>query len=82
VIEYVFGEEVEVMREPIFVIPSNMNWTPTTPTLSVAVAESETDEPATVAPLEGTVIETEGAVVSFVLNDKIEPVLVPAELTA
>jgi hypothetical protein len=82
VVEYVFGDEVEVMREPILVIPSSMNWTPTTPTSSVDVAESEIDKPATVAPLEGIFIDTKGAIVSFVVNDAMEPVLVPAKFTA
>src|SRR2546428_1287754 len=39
--------------------PSSMNCTPTTPTLSVALAEIVT-VPATVAPLAGAVIETSG----------------------
>jgi hypothetical protein len=82
VVVYVFGDEVEVISEPIFVVPSSLNWTPTTPTSSVAVAASETVALATVAPLDGTVIDTVGAVVSMLPNDKMEPVLVPAEFTA
>src|SRR5439155_9581624 len=39
--------------------PSSLNWTPTTPTLSVALAETVT-EPATVAPAAGAVIDTVG----------------------
>ena len=42
-----------------------MNWTPTTPTLSEALAETVT-VPATVAPVAGAVIETVGGVVSFI----------------
>src|SRR3989338_8077970 len=44
--------------------PSSLNWTPTTPTLSEALAVMETDEPETVAPSVGEVMETDGAVVS------------------
>src|SRR5213594_2095020 len=43
--------------------PSSLNWTPTTPTLSVALAET-VSVPDTVAPLAGAVIETVGGVVS------------------
>ena len=43
--------------------PSSRNCTPTTPTLSEALAETVT-VPVTVAPLAGAVIETVGAVVS------------------
>src|SRR5947199_4925930 len=43
--------------------PSSLNCTPTTPTLSVALAETET-VPAMVAPADGAVIETVGGVVS------------------
>src|SRR5262245_44621306 len=42
-----------------------MNWTPTTPTLSLADAETVTDAPETVAPAAGAVIETVGAVRSL-----------------
>ena len=45
--------------------PSSRNWTPTTPTLSLAVAETVTAEPETVAPFAGAVIDTVGGVVSF-----------------
>ena len=41
-----------------------MNWTPATPTLSEAVAESVAAEPETVAPDTGAVSETVGGVVS------------------
>ena len=46
------------------VAPSTRNWTPATPTLSEAVAETVTAVPRTVAPAEGAVIETVGGVVS------------------
>lgn len=41
-----------------------MNWTPATPTLSLAVPETTTALPETVAPLAGAVSETVGGVVS------------------
>ena len=43
--------------------PSSRNCTPTTPTLSLAVAETVT-VPETVAPLAGAVIDTVGGVTS------------------
>ena len=43
--------------------PSSLNWTPTTPTLSVAV-DVTVIVPVNVAPLEGDIIETFGGVVS------------------
>src|SRR2546422_10345793 len=43
--------------------PSSLNWTPTTPTLSVAVAETVI-VPAMVAPADGAVSATVGGVVS------------------
>src|SRR5439155_13997548 len=43
--------------------PSSLNCTPTTPTLSEALAETVT-VPATVAPAAGAVMETAGGVVS------------------
>src|SRR5436189_15617 len=43
--------------------PSSLNWTPTTPTLSAAVALTVV-VPVTVAPPAGAVIETVGGVVS------------------
>src|SRR2546422_9537944 len=46
--------------------PSSLNCTPTTPTLSEAVADTVTALPETVAPLTGAVIETVGGVVSVV----------------
>ncbi len=39
---------LEVSSAPRLV-PSNLNWTPTTPTLSVAVADNDTPAPETVA---------------------------------
>jgi hypothetical protein len=56
------GEEVEVTVA--IEVLSTLNCTWATATLSVAVAASDTDVPFTVAPLEGEVRETEGAVVS------------------
>src|SRR6185295_1814733 len=44
--------------------PSTLNWTPTTPTLSAAVAETETALPETVAPAVGAVTDTVGDTVS------------------
>ena len=46
--------------------PSSLNCTPTTPTLSDAVAETITLVSETVAPLAGAVRETMGAIVSAV----------------
>lgn len=48
---------------PMFA-PFSLNWTKETPTVSVAVAVSATDEPPTVAPLAGAVSKTVGGVVS------------------
>jgi hypothetical protein len=45
--------------------PSSLNCTPTTPTLSAALAETVV-VPATVAPAAGAVIETVGGVLSLV----------------
>ena len=47
---------------PRLVVPSSLNCTPATPTLSAAVAESVTAVPATMSPLTGAVIETVGGV--------------------
>jgi len=44
--------------------PSSLNCTPTTATLSAAVADTTTLAPETVAPLAGAVIETVGAIES------------------
>ena len=54
-----------MIAEPILV-PSTLNCTLATATLSEAVAVRVTDEPPTVAPLDGTVSETVGGVVSGV----------------
>ena len=45
------------------VAPSRVNCTPTTPTLSVAVAETDV-RPLTVVPVAGAVMTTEGGTVS------------------
>ena len=70
-----------VTSEPTLVVPSSLNWTPETATSSEAVAESDTEAPATVAPVVGEVMATTGGVISLVLNERIEPVLVPAAFT-
>ena len=44
--------------------PSSLNWTPTTPTLSEALADTVTAVPETVAPLVGAVMEAVGGWVS------------------
>jgi len=53
----------EVFSAPKFV-PSSLNWTPTTPTLSEAVAKTVIELPETVLPDAGAVIDTVGGVVS------------------
>ena len=53
------------MSSPPTLVPSTLNCTPTTPTLSAAVAANDTD-PDTVAPAAGAVTDTVGAVVSLV----------------
>lgn len=58
--EYEYGEEVSSGPR---LTPSSLNWTPTTPTLSVAVAVKLT-VPERVELLVGAVRETVGAVVS------------------
>src|SRR5712692_1069609 len=59
---------VEVTSAPKLT-PSSLNWMPTTPTLSEAVAETVTAVPETVAPLAGAVTETVGGVVSDVTEN-------------
>lgn len=54
---------LEVSSEPRL-DPSSLNWTPTTPTLSEAVAETVVVDPLTVALLLGEVTETVGGVES------------------
>lgn len=44
--------------------PLSLNWTPATPTLSDALAVTVTDDPDTVEPFVGDVMDTVGAVVS------------------
>src|SRR5207253_1864228 len=56
---------VAVSSAPRFT-PSSLNWTPTTPTLSAAVAVTAVVVPETVAPPAGAVIDTVGGVVSLV----------------
>ena len=46
-------------------LPSSLNCTPVTPTLSDALAETVTEEPETVALLLGAVSETVGGLLSF-----------------
>jgi hypothetical protein len=53
-----------VSSPPRLVVPSSLNSTTATPTLSEAVAETVTAVPETVAPLAGAVRETVGGVVS------------------
>jgi hypothetical protein len=54
----------EVVSSAERLTPSSLNWTPTTPTLSAAVAETVVVVPKTVAPLAGAVMDTVGGVVS------------------
>ena len=49
---------------PRLVVPSSLNCTPETPTLSDALADTVTEEPETVVPFAGAVTETVGAWVS------------------
>src|SRR5262249_41324206 len=61
-------------------LPSSLNCTPTTPTLSDALADTVT-VPSTVAPLDGAVIETVGGMMSglfTVTATAVEVVLLPA----
>src|SRR3989344_2074410 len=57
--------------------PSSLNWTPATPTLSVADAETAT-EPETVEPFAGAVKDTEGAMVSAVVFTRKSSTLHPS----
>ena len=61
-------------------MPSTLNSTRVTPTLSEAVAAMAT-EPETVAPVAGEVIETDGFVVSAGVGT-VTPTLETAELPA
>jgi hypothetical protein len=65
---HVVAYGAEVMAEPMFV-PSTMNWTFATATLSEAVAVSVTNEPETVAPSEGAVMETDGRIVEGAVRE-------------
>lgn len=58
--------------------PSIVNWTPATPTLSLAVAVIETLLPDTVAPLVGAVRETVGTELSTVTVTVLLVVVLPA----
>src|SRR5437773_2645292 len=60
VVFHVWVYELAVSSAPRFA-PSSLNCTPTTPTLSVAVAAIVTAAPDTVAPAAGAVIATVGA---------------------
>src|SRR5262249_36101899 len=55
----------EVVASEPAAAPSTRNWTPTTPTLSLAFADTVTAVPLTLAPAAGAVIDTVGAVTSF-----------------
>src|SRR5437870_2355515 len=61
--------------------PSSLNWTPTTPTLSVALAEAVT-VPATVTPAAGAVRATVGGVTSAMalLTSFEKPLSIPLRL--
>ena len=68
-----------VSSAPMLVVP-RLNWTPTTPMLSEAVADSVT-VPETDEPSEGAVIETVGATLSGLLTVTVtvaDVVLLPA----
>src|SRR5205814_1766933 len=69
-----YGEEVS--SAPMGVVPSR-NDTPTTPTLSLALAETST-LPDTLPPA-GAVIETVGAIVSAVTVTRARPTALPTE---
>ncbi len=60
--------------------PSSLNWTPATPTLSLADAETVT-VPLSVAPAAGDVIETDGGIVSAA-GGVLEPEPLPRGLIA
>ena len=86
VVFQVMVKGLEVSSEPKLE-PSSLNCTPTTPTLSVAVALTATEVPVTVALLLGAVRLTEGLVVSStsgvpVTVTVVVAVLEPAALVA
>src|SRR5438874_6587001 len=64
VLSQVMANGAVVSSAPRFA-PSKRNWTPTTPTLSDALADTTTAGPDTVDPPAGAVIATAGAVVSL-----------------
>ena len=71
----------EVVSSAPRLAPSSLNCTPTTPTLSAAVAATATLAPDTVAPVVGAVIATVGGVLSTLLTvtfTTAEVVLLPA----
>src|SRR5438128_2331909 len=59
------AKRVEVSWGPRL-LASSLNWPPTTPTLSEALAETVTAVPETVAPLAGALMETTGGVLSAI----------------
>src|SRR6185295_8733007 len=65
-----------VSSAPMFVVPSSLNCTPATPTLSDAVADTVTLAPDTVVPPAGADIVTVGAVVSVLLTVTVTAALV------
>src|SRR6185295_2632717 len=70
----------EVVSSAPRLAPSSLNWTPTTPTLSLALAVTDTADPETVAPPAGAVTDTVGAVASFdtVTVTALDVVVLPA----
>jgi len=64
-----------VASNPRFV-PSSLNWTLTTPTLSVALADTTT-VPVNVVPAAGAVTVTVGEVMSFRITVKLVAVVLP-----
>ena len=66
----VFQEVLYVGPAPVTgapkLAPSRLNWTPVTPTLSVAVAVTGMVPPFTYDPFPGAVIETTGGMLSIV----------------
>src|SRR5207253_918899 len=72
-------QRAAVISEPRLT-PSSLNCTPTTLTLSEAMAETVT-VPETVAPFAGAVIATVGVVVSATVSDAVLLVIDPLEAT-
>src|SRR6478609_2760885 len=74
------AEYGDVVSSDPRLVPSTLNCTPTTPTLSAALADTDT-VPCTEAPPAGAVIDTVGAVVSVLLTVTVtadEVVVFPA----